>query len=302
VDVDAVRRVAGRQHGLITRGQAEQIGMGRRAWYSAQASGRLVVVAPRVASLPGSPRSPEQLILAAVLSAGPGAMASHRSAAHLWGVESMPSTQVDITFAERARTSAIPWVRVHTPTDLEDLRPVRRAGIPATNPLRVLVDLGQVAPEAVPRALQGFLFDGIVSRSAVEETLRRHSRPGRHGVVVLRAAVAAWDIDGRPPDSVLELRMSALLAAHGLPSATFHARILGHEVDFALEHARVVLECDGWDTHGRDRRQFERDRARDATLIAAGWVVLRFTWIQITRRPAWVASIIRRTVVTRRSA
>jgi very-short-patch-repair endonuclease len=299
---DSMRRLAARQHGLITRDQAEQCGLGRRAWYSAQRSGRLVPVAPRVAALPGAPASTEQRILAALLSAGRGAIASHRSAAHLWGVDGLAEAPVDVLFTDRHRSLALPGVRVHTPADAQDLRPIRRAGIPTTNPLRLLVDLGQVAPDAVPRALQRFLFDGTVSRSAVEEALRRHGRPGRHGVRALRAALARWDIDGRPPDSELELEMAALLASHDLPPAVFHARILGYEVDFAIPAARLVLECDGWEAHGRDPTQFERDRARDAALIAAGWVVLRFTWKQITRQPAWVASIIARALAAHSAA
>ena len=297
-----MRRMAARQHGLITREQAEAGGLGRRAWYSAQRTGRLVAVAPRVAALPGSPASTEQRILAAILSAGSGAIASHRSAAHLWGVDGLADAPVDLLFVDRNRGLALVGVHVHTPTDDVDLRPVRRSGIPTTNPLRVLVDLGQVAPDDVPRALEHFLFEGIVSRTAVEQALRRHARPGRHGVRALRAALARWDIDGRPPDSELELVMATLLATHGLPGAVFHARIEGFEVDFAILPARVVIECDGWEVHGRRRQQFERDRARDAALVAAGWVVLRFTWPQISREPVWVASIIATTVAARTAA
>jgi very-short-patch-repair endonuclease len=153
----------------------------------------------------------------------------------------------------------------------------------------------------VPAALERFLFDGTASRRAVDQALRRHARRGRPGITALRAALDAWDIDGRPPDSVLELKTAALLARHGLPAARFHARIRGFEVDFAIDAGRVIVECDGWDAHHR-RGQFERDRARDAALSAAGWVVLRFTWSQITRREAWVASVIRSTIAHRAAA
>ena len=60
--------------------------------------------------------------------------------------------------------------------------------------------------------------------------------------------------------------MAELLRSHDLPPATFHAVVLGHEVDFAIVELRIVLECDGWEVHGRDREQFERDRARDAEM------------------------------------
>jgi hypothetical protein len=252
-------------------------------------------------ALPGAPRTTAQRILGAVLWAAPGAIASHESAALLWGAASAVPDLVDLTFDDRRGRIGLPWVRIHLPRDTVDLRPVTRHGIPTTNPLRTLLDLGQVSPGVVRPALEHFLVEGTLSTAAVQSALQRHSRPGRHGVVALRAALEEWDIAGKPPDSVLELAMAELLARVGLPPATFHARVLGFEVDFAYVVERVVFECDGWEIHGRDRAQFERDRQRDAVLAAAGWVVLRFTWFQVTRRPLWVAEVIRETLAARSS-
>ena len=55
----------------------------------------------------------------------------------------------------------------------------------------------------------------------------------------------------------------------------------------------VILECDGWSTHGLDRSQFEHDRRRDAELAAAGWIVVRFTYRAVTLEPARTAARIR---------
>ena len=60
----------------------------------------------------------------------------------------------------------------------------------------------------------------------------------------------------------------------------------GYEVDFRIIDCPIVLECDGWATHGLDRAQFEKDRDRDAELAALGYVVLRFTYRRSSRRPA----------------
>ena len=38
---------------------------------------------------------------------------------------------------------------------------------------------------------------------------------------------------------------------------------------------------------------------RTVALIADGWIVLRFTWSQITRHPRWVCDIIRQTLGAR---
>lgn len=74
------------QHGLVTRRQLLDAGLSPstiKRWVSA---GRLIVVYRPVYRLAGSPPSWEQRILAAVLAAGDGSVASHRSAARLWGV------------------------------------------------------------------------------------------------------------------------------------------------------------------------------------------------------------------------
>jgi very-short-patch-repair endonuclease len=279
-----------RQHGLVTIDQALHVGMSRRAWYRAIASGRLTGVAPNVASLPGAADSVQQRILAPILSIGPTALASHRSAAALWGLDIPGDRPVDVLVRDRSRGPRLEGTLVHRPTNLADLRPFRRAGIPTTNPLRVLVDLGAVTPRRVADFLAHVMVEGWVSRRAAEAALIRHARPGRHGVAALRAALEDWPLGDKPPDSVLEPEMRRLLRRHGLPEFDFHPTVLGWEVDFAHMESMVIAEVDGWEHHGRDREQFERDRRRDASLQAAGWVVFRFTWLQVKRRPAMVAS------------
>jgi very-short-patch-repair endonuclease len=297
-----LRRLAGRQHGLLTIAQVRDHGWSRTAWYRACDAGLLVPLAPAVAALVGAPATPEQRVLAAILACKRPASASHRSGAYVWGVDIKGTDPVDIATDDRACRLELPWVRTHNPRDVDDLRPVRRRGIPTTNPLRVLLDLGQVAPDDVLKALEHFAVEGLVTGKAVRGALARHGRKGRHGVGALRAAFDAFAIDGALPDSELERAMGALLGAHDLPQAVFHPRILGYEVDFAYLEEKVILECDGWSNHGLDRRQFERDRERDAALMAAGWIVLRFTWTQITRRPASVARSIRRVLDERSKA
>jgi very-short-patch-repair endonuclease len=69
--------------------------------------------------------------------------------------------------------------------------------------------------------------------------------------------------------------------------------IEGVEVDFRVRGTPVVIECDGWAYHGRERHHFERVRERDARLIGAGWIVLRFTYRTIITRPQATADQIR---------
>jgi very-short-patch-repair endonuclease len=63
----------------------------------------------------------------------------------------------------------------------------------------------------------------------------------------------------------------------------------GFAADFSWPDRRLIVEVDGWETHG-DRRSFEEDRRRDAMLGAAGWTVIRFTWFHVVREPRFVVA------------
>ena len=54
---------------------------------------------------------------------------------------------------------------------------------------------------------------------------------------------------------------------------------------------RLIVEIDGFAFHG-GRAAFERDRRRDAQLLARGYRVLRITWRQLTREPHAVVATI----------
>jgi very-short-patch-repair endonuclease len=58
----------------------------------------------------------------------------------------------------------------------------------------------------------------------------------------------------------------------------------GYEVDCVWPEQRLIVELDGFDTH-RTTFAFERDRARDRRLQAAGWTVVRITWRQLVDEP-----------------
>ena len=296
--LDHLDTIARRQHGVVARHQTD---LTDDAWNRAIRAGSLVRLHPGVARLPGTASTYAQRIAAAVLAAGDGALASHRSAAHLHGIPGVDESEVDVIVArrgrapgrERATSVDLDGVASHRPRDLRRLTPSRANGIACTNVLRTLVDLGAVAPDAVHGAVGHVLTNRLAPIESLETAVREHARPGRAGVVALRRAIDDWAIDGRPADSVLEPAMRDLVARYGLPPVEFHPRIGGREVDFRVVGTPIVVECDGWAYHGRERDRFERDRALDAEFAARGWIVLRFTYRRITTRPAEVARTIR---------
>ena len=290
MDTREVDRWARRNHGLITRAASQ---MSRSAWYRAIDAGRLLPVHPGVARLPGAAITQEQRIAAAVLALGPSSRASHRSGTRLWGVPRPHREVVDVIDAGRGPYRELRGVTVHRPTDRKRLEPHLRRDIVCTGLLRTMVDLGAVDPGGVADAVGHVLATRLASIRALEGAVVHHSERGRAGVVALRTALADWRVDGKPSDSTLEAAMRRLVRRYRLPEVTFHPVVEGKQVDFRVLGTPLILECDGWEYHGLDRETFEGDRERDADLIAAGWIVIRFTYRAITTRPGRVASRIR---------
>ncbi|HLH47211.1 MAG TPA: type IV toxin-antitoxin system AbiEi family antitoxin domain-containing protein [Acidimicrobiales bacterium] len=135
-----------RHHGVMTRAQALGLGLTAR-----QIQWRLerrwwVALHPGVYSRAVPPPGPEARTLAACLAHGAGAVASHRSAAYLWDLLTKPPAHPTLTVLLRS-TSHLRGVEIRRRDDLDPRRAVVRGGIPVTDPLRTLADLGADASE-----------------------------------------------------------------------------------------------------------------------------------------------------------
>jgi very-short-patch-repair endonuclease len=277
-------------HGIIT---FEASGLSKSAWYRAIEAGTILQIHPLVARLPGTPDTPEQRIAAGVHAIGAPALASHRSAARLWGVPRPDDDPVDVILTGIRRDLRLDGVVLHHPSDRGRLIPQKRYSIACTNILRTLIDLGAVDPNGVHTAVGHAMTTGLASLPAIDAAAAEHAKQGRAGTVSLRDAISDWSIDDKPADSVLESVMARLIRRYSLPPVEFHPLVQGREVDFRVIDTPVILECDGWTYHGLDRNNFERDHDRDADLIAAGWIVVRFTYRAIVTRPTATANRIR---------
>ena len=54
--------------------------------------------------------------------------------------------------------------------------------------------------------------------------------------------------------------------------------------DFYFPAHHLVVETDGWETHGT-KAAFKSDRRKDAALTAAGYRVMRFTYDDVVYEP-----------------
>jgi very-short-patch-repair endonuclease len=226
--------------------------------------------------------------MAAVLAAGPGAVLSHRSAGALWTIVSGDGRVVAVS-----RTAACgrrPGIQIHR-VQLEADEVTTVDGIPVTTVARTLLDLaGELPRGRLERALDEAEVRRLGDATPLRELIDRY--PRRRGTRTLRE-IRADHVGAVMTRHELERRFVIFLDDHDLPRPLVNHQIpdIG-ECDIVWPGARLVVELDGYETHGT-RRSFESDRARDRALQVAGWRVVRITWRQLRDDPRQVAADLR---------
>jgi very-short-patch-repair endonuclease len=278
-DVDRViGRLAGTQGGIVGRGQLIGLGVSHGAIDHRVSTGRLIVRFRGVYAVGHGAIGDLGRAHAALIAAGPTAVLSHMTAAAwLRLVRAMPEI-VEVTVLGNARRSR-PGLVIHETLRVPEV--VTIDSLPVTAPLRTLVDLSATCPAAdVERACNEALVLKLVTEQQLE-----------HARLVAPASAA-------PTRSRLERTFLAVVRAAGLPRPRVNHPVAPYLCDFVWPEHRVVVETDGWGSHG-NRFAFERDKARDADLVARGWTVLRFTWRQIRDEPVLVIARLAQTLARR---
>ena len=222
---------------------------------------------------------------------GTRAAASHSTAAALLGLKGFGPDDIHVSGPKNGRRLPA-WATFHRlPIPLRGVELV--SSIPTSPPWRTLVDLGTVAPSTdVERALDDALRRRLVSLRQLRWAVQSNGRPRHRGTSVLRELLAVRGSGFVPPESELEALLYQIVDASDLPPARRQASIADRRCDLLFEAEGLVIEVDGWETHG-SREAFEDDRARDRAMLGRGLRVLRFTWHDLTRRPEAVITEIR---------
>ncbi len=251
-----------------------------------------------------APRSDTQSLRAACMAAGDRAVASHRSAAWLWGLVDRTPPRPAITVPGSCRRR-LAGVEIHRSGDLDTARTIVRTGIPVTDPLRTLVDLGSVLEDPeLSDVLDRILARRLVTIGGMVAELDRLSRQGRRGPREIRRLMRERGAIGAPHPSVLESRMLRLLLDHDIsvPAVELLAGPKGeYRLDFADPVIKLAIEVDGYVWHFTPE-QLAQDHRRRNRLHADGWHTLVFTWMDVIQRPDEVAEAIRTTSRYLRSA
>lgn len=275
------------QFGAISRDQALSAGSTRTEIETRLRKEIWQPALPGIYKVGGSPATPEQRLMAAVLWAGDGAVIAYRSAAYLWKLEGDFDDAVEIILPRPKRSP--PGVKVHN-RKISPSEKTYLGVLPVTTVTRTLFDLSSMIP----------INDLLVAR---DDALRRRlttwrrlraqltkAERGQAGAKVFRKAMMG-DNRGESP---LERRFLAMARRFRLPEPELQYPITLKSgvtvfIDFAFPLHRLAIEVDGFAVHGQQLRwQQDMDRANQLTEL--DWRTLRFSNHDLVRRPERVAA------------
>ncbi len=248
--------------------------------------GEIVTIAGNRLALSNADRSK-------VVAQEAGGCLSHLSAAMHWGWEvTLPPDSPQITVS---RNRALP-TELSTPIELFR-RDLRRDDIDgwATTPLATVVACARDLPFGPALAVaDSALRHGDVSQNELSAAVG-----GMRGARGRAARLVVGNSDRRSANA-FESALRAIAIQAGLSVIPqYEIRLSGFTVhpDLADPFRGIVLEADSW-SHHADKGSHDRDCARYNALVAAGWLVLRFTWPQVLFAPEYVERTIRTLVAT----
>jgi hypothetical protein len=305
--VRAVAELAASQHRAFTRRQAAELNFDRGRVAAAKRHGWLDEPHPGVLVVTGSSPTWLERVMVATLAAHPHAVASHRSAARLHGLDGFGSCDVVEISVQRGRRRPSPaCAMTHQVAALDCCDLVTVDGIRCTGLARTVADLGSVCdPMAVRRALTD-LRRRRTSLRWLQLTAERLHRPGQRGTGVLLRQLASIPLEGKVPDSWFEELLAVCIDDPALsPVVPQHAirnpagRIIAR-TDIGIPSVRLGLEAHSRQFHFGPQLE-PLDEQRDIRAAACGWELLYLGWYA-TFRPSEVLMMVKEVAAARRAA
>jgi hypothetical protein len=293
----ALARLAGRQGGVVSREQLDALGFTRAQVARRVAQGRLHQLFHQVYAVGHCRIADRAHLLAALLSLGPTAFLSHRTAAAVWGLRAVNLHAIELTVPGSGGRRR-PGLTLHRCQDVPHHDDVRRhVELRLSSVPRMLVEL---APRETPRELERLVTlavrkrllrpDARDGRQTIEAALARHRR--RAGITRLQTVLAAY-LRTEDYTSYLELAFDRLLAQHpDLPRPQHNIHIDVWEIDRFWPQQGLAVELDGRPYHVAVA-DMERDRLKDTTLQRLGLTPLRFTDFRVEHDPRGILSDLR---------
>ena len=285
-----LRYLASGQFGVVSRSQALRGGLTAGMIKFRVTSGRWRQVHPGIYTTFNGDLSHGSRLWAAVLSAGPGAVLGHETAAELHQLADKRDRLVHVMIPDPRHVKAAEGVRLHRST--RNVEAVQMQGYPpVTTVEETVLDLTQAATTFddvcgwVTRAIARELTDETRLHAAMTKRERLRWRADLHEV--LEAAVTG-------DHSVLEFRYHRdVERAHGLPEPDRQVPFTAKDGrrgrrDRVYQEYGVVVELDGRLAHPEENRW--KDTARDNAAAAARQQSLRYGWTAVTKHPCATAA------------
>ncbi len=213
---------------------------------------------------------PVHAVRAALKSHPPGAVATHFSAARLYGAPVPDHPEVHVTVREPEDRRRRRGLRCHAlAIDEADVRLL--AGMRVSSPCRLFVELARYLTLVELVVVGDWL---VQHRLTTVPALRGYCRRSLEQYADRAARAAAYVRHGS--ESPRETRLRLLLVLAGLPSAHPNPTVVvdgeTFRIDLGYVAAKVAVEYDG-EWHA-DEHQSDRDERRRALLERDGWIVI----------------------------
>lgn len=240
-------------------------------------SGRWVKACHGVYVIAAAPATWPRRVVVACLAGPRGTVASHLTAAALFGLVKpppVPHVTVPRGSSGRFRGADIHW----GPLEPGDVCVV--GVIPSTRPARTLVDCAAIVGiEQLCNLVDPALCRELADTGGLRAAARRASRsPGRRGLPLLEEVLAVWT-PGPLPGSPAEMRLVRRLVSWGFPLPERQVEVFDQRgdllgrVDLGWSDRRFGFEYDGEESH--PPRRWASDEARQNAIEAMEWRIER---------------------------
>jgi hypothetical protein len=265
-----IARIAGRQHGLITRAQMLGLDLSAAAIQRRVRGGVLLPEFRGVYRVGHRAPSVAARYMGAVLACGDEAHLCRRAAAHLTGLLKGEAPPPEVVTPSARR---VPGIVTHRSCriDARDRSYFRR--IPITRIPCILVDLApELSLDALARLCHQAGMRYGTTPAHVKAVLAR--RPRVPGVANLERVMVG---DVKVVLSELEREFLRVLRRERLPLPETNRPASGRRVDCRWPEYRLTVELDSYQFH-HTRHAWEQDRRREREARARGDEFRRYTW------------------------
>jgi hypothetical protein len=290
-----VRDLAAGQKFLVTRPQVLDLGGTDAAINRRLNSGRWVLIQAGVYQTDQRRGGWEDRLLSAVLAAGDRALASHRAALVLWGLDGLITAPVELT---------APYT--HSPVPLETIvHRTRRpppattvAGIPVTTVERTLLDCCSLLKHLTSaKAFESAFRRRLTTVDLMHDFLRQQGGRGVRGTRLARRILTERR-DETPTGSGSETEALFLIRRSDLPEPVLQRAFtaLDGDVirpDFYWPIPNKAVEIDGIDAHD-SADKLDHDLQRQNKMMDLGIELRRFSARRVHRHPKLFIEELRR--------